>query len=76
LLLEVSQRVCPQIELDKIPRSFILQITVMTNEEFQLLAQRMKDGNATDAEKLAFVKEVNAELGDAVEILRAAQKAN
>ena len=46
----------------------------MTKEELQVLAQKIKEGKASDAEKAAFVAELNAGLKETSEILGKAQK--
>ena len=47
---------------------------LMTKEELQSLAQKVKDGKATDAEKIVLLRAMNADLDKASQILRKAQK--
>lgn len=46
----------------------------MTKEELQLLGQKIKEGTASEAEKLAFVQELHITLSETSEILAKAQK--
>ena len=48
----------------------------MTKEELQSLAQKIREGKATDEEKMLFISELGVELDKASEILSKAQKDN
>jgi len=66
----------PQLIFDKNRPLFIMNSVKMTKEELQSLAQKIREGKATDEEKILFVSELGVELDKASEILSKAQKDN